>query len=56
MDDIELRLEMLKLAVSHGSAANIKDPVALADSYVKWVKKTGDKQKAPRRKPMSKAE
>jgi|TARA_R110000787_G_scaffold15368_7_gene47419 hypothetical protein len=53
----ELRLEMLKLAVSHGSAANIKDPIALAESYMAWVQKSEDKpEAAPRRKPKSKAD
>lgn len=55
MKEEELRLEALKLAVSYGSVQNIKDPVALADAYFKWVK-SGDKQSAPQRKPMSKAE
>ena len=56
MKEEELRLEALKLAVSYGSIQNIKDPVALADTYVKWVKGSGDKQTAPQRKPMSKAD
>jgi hypothetical protein len=55
MKEEELRLETLKLAVSYGSVQNIKDPVALADTYFKWVK-SGDKQNAPQRKPVSKAD
>ena len=46
MDDKELRLECLKLAVSYGSIQNIKDPVELAKTYLKWVvKKSVDKDK-----------
>tara|TARA_R100000234_G_C5001895_1_gene180697 strand:+ start:1744 stop:1914 length:171 start_codon:yes stop_codon:yes gene_type:complete len=51
MDDKELRLECLKLAVSYGSVNTIKDPVGLAKSYLEWihekestkVNKSGDK-------------
>jgi hypothetical protein len=56
MSEQDLRLEALKLAVSYGSIQNIKDPIALADTYLAWVKESGDKQKAPQRKPMSKAD
>lgn len=56
MDEKNLRLECLKLAVSYGSVQNIKDPVALADTYLEWVKSSGDKRSAPQRKPLSKAD
>ena len=52
----ETKLECLRLAVEFGSVHNIKDPIGLADIYLGWVtKKSGDKQTAPRRKPVSKA-
>ena len=52
----ETKLECLRLAVEFGSVHNIKDPIALADTYLTWVtKKSGDKQTAPRRKTLSKA-
>jgi len=51
----ETKLECLRLAVEFGSVHNIKDPIALADTYLSWVTKSGDKQSAPRRKPLSKA-
>ena len=50
----ETKLECLRLAVEFGSVHNIKDPIALADTYLGWVtKKSGDKPSAPRRKPTS---
>jgi len=46
MENKELRLECLKLAVSYGSIQNIKDPVELAKIYLKWVvEKSVDKDK-----------
>jgi len=52
----ETKLECLRLAVEFGSVHNIKDPIALADTYLGWVtKKSEDKPSAPRRKPLSKA-
>lgn len=56
MINSELRLECLKLAVTYGSMQNIKNPVELANTYFAWVNKSVDKQSAPQRKPMSKAE
>ena len=47
MENKELRLECLKLAVSYGSIQNIKDPVELAKTYLKWVEKSVDKDKSP---------
>jgi len=55
MDDTEVKLECLRLAVEFGSARTISDPVDLAEKYVAFVK-SADKRKAPRRKPVSKAE
>jgi hypothetical protein len=55
MDDLELRLECLRLAVQFGSARSVNDPVDLAEKYVGFIK-SADKRKAPRRKPVSKAE
>lgn len=55
-DTQQLRLECLKLAVSYGSIQNIKDPVELAATYLAWVNQSVDKQSAPQRKPLSKAE
>jgi hypothetical protein len=46
MENKELRLECLKLAVSYGSIQNIKDPVKLAKTYLDWVvEKSVDKEK-----------
>ena len=39
MDDKQLRLECLQMAVKYGSMENIKDPVALAEIYLKWVER-----------------
>lgn len=55
MDDLELRLECLRLAVQFGSARSVNDPVDLAEKYVGFIK-SADKRKAPRRKPVSKAD
>jgi hypothetical protein len=54
MEDNIMRLECLKLAVSHGSLNNINDPIELANTYVKWVNESQDKPKALERKPLSK--
>ena len=55
MENDALRLECLRLAVQFGSARTINDPVDLAERYFSFVK-PADKPKAPRRKPVSKAE
>lgn len=55
MDDLELRLECLRLAVQFGSSRSVNDPVDLAEKYVGFIK-SADKRKAPRRKPVSKAD
>lgn len=55
MDDTEVKLECLRLAVEFGSARTVNDPVDLAKKYVAFVK-SADKRKAPRRKPVSKAD
>jgi hypothetical protein len=55
MENDELRLECLRLAVQFGSARTINDPVDLAEKYYMFVK-PADKPKAPRRKPVSKAD
>lgn len=55
MNDLELRLECLRLAVQFGSTRSVNDPVDLAEKYVGFIK-SADKRKAPRRKPVSKAE
>ena len=55
MDDLELRLECLRLAVQFGSTRSVNDPVDLAEKYVGFIK-SADKRKAPRRKPVSKAD
>ena len=54
MESNIVRLECLKLAVSHGSLNNISDPIELADTYVKWVNESQDKPQALERKPLSK--
>jgi hypothetical protein len=56
VDRIEIRLECLRLAVDNSSVHAIKDPAALAETYFEFVTKPEDKLKAPRRKPVSKAE
>ena len=55
MDDEEMKLECLRLAVEFGSARTVIDPVDLAMRYMAFAK-SEDKPSAPRRKPMSKAE
>lgn len=55
MDDKELRLECLRLAVQFGSARSVNDPVDLAEKYVDFVKPVDKPKSAPRRKPVSKA-
>ena len=55
MDDQEMRLECLRLAVEFGSARSVNDPVELAEKYVGFIK-SADQRKAPRRKPVSKAD
>jgi len=55
MDEQELRLECLKMAVEFGSARTVNDPISLANKYMDWIKKSADKPKAQRRKPVSKA-
>lgn len=55
MNDLELRLECLRLAVQFGSTRSVNDPVDLAEKYVGFIK-SADKRKAPRRKPVSKAD
>lgn len=56
MDDKEIKLECLRLAVQFGSARTVSDPVMLAERYVEFVKSEDKPTKAPRRKPVSKAE
>ena len=56
MDDLELRLECLRLAVQFGSARSVNDPVDLAEKYVGFIKSADKPKSAPRRKPVSKAE
>ena len=57
MDDKQLRLECLQMAVKYGSVNNIKDPVALAEIYLKWVEnKSLDKvRKSPQSDNSSKS-
>tara|TARA_Y100000590_G_scaffold441918_1_gene569335 strand:+ start:1558 stop:1731 length:174 start_codon:yes stop_codon:yes gene_type:complete len=57
MDDKQLRLECLQMAVKYGSMENIKDPVALAEIYLKWVEnKSLDKvRKSPQSDNSSKS-
>tara|TARA_R100000700_G_scaffold39978_1_gene54224 strand:- start:1192 stop:1368 length:177 start_codon:yes stop_codon:yes gene_type:complete len=55
MDDKEIKLECLRLAVQFGSARTVSDPVMLAQRYMDFVK-SEDKPRAPRRKPLSKAD
>jgi hypothetical protein len=55
MDDEEMKLECLRLAVEFGSARTTNDPVDLATRYMEFVK-SEDKPSAPRRKPVSKAD
>lgn len=55
MDDIDIRMECLRLAVQFGSTRSVNDPVDLAEKYVGFIK-SADKRKAPRRKPVSKAD
>jgi len=54
MEDNIVRLECLKLAVSHGSLNNINDPIELANTYFMWVNESQDKPQALERKPLSK--
>jgi len=54
MEDNIVRLECLKLAVSHGSLNNISDPIELANTYFEWVNQSQDKPQALERKPLSK--
>ena len=56
MDDKEIKLECLRLAVQFGSARTVTDPVDLAMRYMAFVKSEDKPTKAPRRKPVSKAE
>jgi hypothetical protein len=56
MDDLELRLECLRLAVQFGSARSVNDPVDLAEKYVGFIKSADKPKSAPRRKPVSKAD
>lgn len=55
MDDKELRLECLRLAVQFGSARSVNDPVDLAQRYMDFVKSVDKPFGAPRRKPVRKA-
>lgn len=55
MENNELRLECLRLAVQFGSARTVADPVELATRYFEFLK-SEDKPKAPRRKPVSKVD
>lgn len=43
MDEKELRLECLKLAVNNGSVNTIKDPIGLAKSYLDWISEQSNK-------------
>ncbi len=56
MENDELRLECLRLAVQFGSARTINDPVDLAERYASFVKPADKSKPSPRRKPVSKAE
>lgn len=56
MDDTEVKLECLRLAVEFGSARTVNDPVDLAKKYVAFVKSADKPKSAPRRKPVSKAD
>ena len=56
MENDELRLECLRLAVQFGSARTINDPVDLAERYFSFVKPADKSKSAPRRKPVSKAD
>ena len=56
MENDELRLECLRLAVEFGSARTINDPVALAESYVSFVTPADKPKSAQRRKPVRKAD
>lgn len=37
MDDIEVRLESLRLALEHGTNRDVLNPARLADTYYEWV-------------------
>ncbi len=56
MDDLELRLECLRLAVQFGSSRSVNDPVDLAEKYVGFIKSADKPKSAPRRKPVRKAD
>jgi hypothetical protein len=56
MNDLELRLECLRLAVQFGSTRSVNDPVDLAEKYVGFIKSADKPKSAPRRKPVSKAD
>ena len=41
-EQIQLRLECLRIAVENGTVADISNPIELADRYYQWVTKTPD--------------
>ena len=41
-EQIQLRLECLRIAVENGTVADISNPIELADKYYQWVTKPAD--------------
>ncbi|MFZ8903899.1 MAG: hypothetical protein ACO20I_08185 [bacterium] len=41
-EQIQLRLECLRIAVENGTVADISNPIELADRYYQWVTKPTD--------------
>ena len=41
-EQIQLRLECLRIAVENGTVADISNPIELADKYYQWVTKPID--------------
>jgi len=41
-EQIQLRLECLRIAVENGTVADISNPIELADKYYQWVTKPTD--------------
>lgn len=37
MDDVEIRLECLRVALEYGTQRDVVNPDSLADRYYKWV-------------------
>lgn len=43
MDDVEIRLECLRVALEYGTQRDVVNPAKLAESYYEWVVRGSEK-------------